>query len=156
MSLCATIFVVLSEHDRKKKTLGRSEIPTLRVYFTLCYLMLTCLKGSISWTAHVRAEAQNLKNSAEYCKIDPAKKRQRLHAAKAAMAKKTISDLKQCKREWFQTFNVLSSKIIYFSRGFQRNSRQDVNVLVAAISRHVRYLLNIGEVFLFFPWWINW
>ena len=88
MSLCATIFVVLSEHDRKKKTLGRSEIPTLRVYFTLCYLMLTCLKGSISWTAHVRAKAQNLKNSAEYCKIDPAKKRQRLRAAKAAMAKK--------------------------------------------------------------------
>ncbi|CAH3033675.1 unnamed protein product, partial [Porites lobata] len=36
-------------------------------------------------------------------------------------------------------------EIIYFSRGLQRNSRQDVNVLVTAISRHVRHLLNIGE-----------
>ena len=68
------------------------------------------VKGSISWTAHEGAEAQNLKNSAEYFKIDPAKKRWRRQVAEAAMAvnegtrvaKKTISDLKQCKREWFK------------------------------------------------------
>ena len=34
----------------------------------------------------LRAEAQNLKNSAEYFKIDPAKKSWRLQVAKAAMA----------------------------------------------------------------------
>ena len=44
------------------------------------------VKGSISWTAHEGAEAQNLKNSAEYFKIDPAKKRWRLQVAEAAMA----------------------------------------------------------------------
>ena len=59
--------------------------------------------------------------------------------------KKTISDLKQCKREWFKNLQRTFLEIIYFSRGLQRNSRQDVNVLVTAISRHVRYLLNIGE-----------
>ena len=41
MSPCAAIFVVLSAQDRKMTSLGRSKIPTLRVYFTLCYLMLT-------------------------------------------------------------------------------------------------------------------
>ena len=99
------------------------------------------------------AEAQNLKNSAEYFEIDPAKKRWRLQVAEAAMAvnegtrvaKKTISDLKQCKREWFKNLQRTFLEIIYFSRGLQRNSRQDVNVLVTAISRHVRHLLNIGE-----------
>ena len=59
--------------------------------------------------------------------------------------KKTISDLKQCKREWFTNLQRPFLEIIYFSRGLQRNSRQDVNVLVTAISRHVRHLLNIGE-----------
>ena len=59
--------------------------------------------------------------------------------------KKTISDLKQCKKEWFKNLQRTFLEIIYFSRGLQRNSRQDVNVLVTAISRHVRYLLNIGE-----------
>ena len=59
--------------------------------------------------------------------------------------KKTISDLKQCKREWFKNLQRTFLEIIYFSRGLQRNSRQDVNVLVTAISRHVRHLLNIGE-----------
>ena len=86
-------------------------------------------------------------------KIDPAKKRWRLQVAEAAMAvnegtrvaKKTISDVKQCKREWFKNLQRTFLEIIYFSRGLQRNSRQDVNVLVTAISRHVRYLLNIGE-----------
>ena len=59
--------------------------------------------------------------------------------------KKTISDRKQCKREWFKNLQRTFLEIIYFSRSLQRNSRQDVNVLVTAISRHVRYLLNIGE-----------
>ena len=59
--------------------------------------------------------------------------------------KKKISDLKQCKREWFKNLQRTFLEIIYFSRGLQRNSRQDVNVLVTAISRHVRHLLNIGE-----------
>ena len=59
--------------------------------------------------------------------------------------KKTISDLKQCKREWFKNLQRTFLEIIYFSRSLQRNSRQDVNVLVTAISRHVRHLLNIGE-----------
>ncbi|CAH3181345.1 unnamed protein product, partial [Porites lobata] len=36
-------------------------------------------------------------------------------------------------------------EIIYFSRSLQRISRQDVNVLVTAILRHFRHLLNIGE-----------
>ena len=44
------------------------------------------VKGPISWTAHVLAEAQNLKNSVEYFEIDPAKKRWRLQVAEAAMA----------------------------------------------------------------------
>ena len=64
--------------------------------------------------------------------------------------KKTISDLKQCKREWFKNLQRTFLEIIYFSRGLQRNSRQDVNVLVTAIWRHVRYLLNIGKVRLTF------
>ena len=110
-------------------------------------------KGSISWTVHVRAEAQNLKNSAEYFKIDPAKKGWRPQVAEAAVAvnegtrvaKKRFLTWNSVKESALKTLNVLSSKIIYFSRGLQRNSRQDVNVLVAAISRHVRYLLNIGE-----------
>ena len=59
--------------------------------------------------------------------------------------KKTISDLKQCKREWFRNLQRTFLEIIYFSRGLQRNLRQDVNVLVTAISRHVCHLLNIGE-----------
>ena len=59
--------------------------------------------------------------------------------------KKTISDLKQCKREWFKNFQRTFLEIIYFSRGLQRNLRQDVNVLVTAISRHFCHLLNIGE-----------
>ena len=86
-------------------------------------------------------------------KIDPAKKKMAAargrggHGGKRRNSgrKKTISDLKQCKREWFKNLQRTLLEIIYFSRGLQRNSRQDVNVLVTAISRHVRYLLNIGE-----------
>ena len=59
--------------------------------------------------------------------------------------KKTISDLKKCKREWSKNLQRTFLEIIYFSHGLQRNSRQDVNVLVTAISRHVCHLLNIGE-----------
>ena len=59
--------------------------------------------------------------------------------------KKTISDLKQFKREWFKNFRRTFLEIIYLSRGLQRNLRQDVNVLVTAISRHFCHLLNIGE-----------
>ena len=83
------------------------------------------VKGSISWTAHERAEAQNLKNSAEYFKIDPAKKRWRLQVAEAAMAvnegtrvaKKRFLTWKSAKESGLKTLKVLSSKIIYFSRG---------------------------------------
>ena len=70
-------------------------------------------------------------------------------AAEAAkgtrVTKKRFLTWNSAKESGLKTFNVLSSKIIYFSRGLQRNSRLDVNVLVTAISRHVRYLLNIGE-----------
>ena len=111
------------------------------------------MNQSISWTVHVRAEAQKLKNSAEYFKIDPGKKRWRLQVAEAAMAvnegtrvaKTRFLTWNSAKESCLKTLNVLSSKIIYFSLGLQRNSRQDVNVLVTAISRHVRCLLNIGE-----------
>ena len=82
----------------------------------------------------MRSEAQNLKNSAEFFKIDPAKKRWRLQVAEAArgtrVVKKTISDLKQCKRKWFRNLQRTFLEIVYFSRGLQRHSRQDVNVLV--------------------------
>ena len=123
------------------------------IFFAKQELITREIERAISWTAHVRAEAQNLKNSAEFFKIDPAEKWWRLQVAEAAMAvnegtrvaKKTISDLKQCKREWFKNLQRTFLEIIYFSRGLQRNSRQDVNVLVTAISRHVRHLLNIGE-----------
>ena len=89
----------------------------------------------------------------EFFKIDLAKKRWRLQVAEAAMAvnegtrvaKKTISDLKQCKREWFENLQRTFLEIIYFSRSLQRISRQGVNVLVTAILRHFRHLLNIGE-----------
>ena len=53
--------------------------------------------------------------------------------------------VQKVKREWFKDLQRTFLEIIYFSRGLQRNSRQDVNVLVTAISRHVRHLLNIGE-----------
>ena len=59
--------------------------------------------------------------------------------------KRTISDLKQFKREWCKTVNVFSSKIIYFSPGLVWNSKQDIKVLVTAILRHICYLLNIRE-----------
>ena len=76
------------------------------------------LKGAISWTAHVRAEAQNLKNSPEFFKIDPAKKRWRLQVAEAAMAvnegtrvaKKRFLTWNSAKEGGLKTFNVLSSK----------------------------------------------
>ena len=75
-------------------------------------------KGAISWTAHVQAEAQNLKNSAEFFKIDPAKKRWRLQVADAAMAvnegtrvaKKRFLTWNSAKESGLKTFNVLSSK----------------------------------------------
>ena len=97
--------------------------------------------------------SSKLKNSAEFFKIAPAKKKMAAasgrggHGGKRRNSgrKKTISDLKQCKKEWFKNLQRTFLEIIYFSRGLQRNSRQDVNVLVTAISRHVRHLLNIGE-----------
>lgn len=59
--------------------------------------------------------------------------------------KRTISDLKQYKREWCKTVNVFPSKTIYFSPGLVWNSKQDIKVLVTAILRHICYLLNIRE-----------
>ena len=59
--------------------------------------------------------------------------------------KRTISDLKQYKREWCKTVNVFSSKIIYFSPGSVWNSKRDMKVLVTAILRDICYLLNIRE-----------
>ena len=59
--------------------------------------------------------------------------------------KRTISDLKQYKREWCKTVNVSSWKIIYFSPGLVWNFEQDMKVLVTVILRHICYLLNIGE-----------
>ena len=53
--------------------------------------------------------------------------------------------VQKVKREWFKDHQRTFLEIIYFSRGLQRHSRQDVNVLMTAISRHVRHLLNIGE-----------
>ena len=94
---------------------------------------------------------------AKFCRIFqdwPAKKGWRLQLAEAAMAvneatwvaKKRFLTWNIAKESGLKIFNVLSSKtIIYFSRDLQRNLKQDVNVLVTAISRHVRYLLNIGE-----------
>ena len=60
-------------------------------------------------------------------------------------SKRTISDLKQYKREWCKTVNVFPSKTIYFSPGLVWNSKQDIKVLVTAILRHICYLLNIRE-----------
>ena len=71
----------------------------------------------------MRAEAQNLKNSVEYFKIDSAKERWRLQVALEAMAvnegtrvaQKTIFDLKQ----------YFFREKIYFSCGLQQNTRQN-------------------------------
>ena len=59
--------------------------------------------------------------------------------------KRRISDLRSTKGSSLKTVNVFSSKIIYFSRGLVRSWRQDMGVVVTAISRHICYLLNIGE-----------
>ena len=66
----------------------------------------------------MRAEAQNLKNSAEFFKIDPAKKGWRMQVAEAAMAvnegtrvaKKRFLTSNSAKESGLKTFNVLSSK----------------------------------------------
>ena len=97
------------------------------------------------------AEAQNLKNSVEYFKIDPAKKRWRLQMAEAAMTvnegtrvtRKTISDLKRCKREWFKNLqrpflenNIFQSWLtVKFGVGCECSSDSDL----AARSLSVEY-----------------
>ena len=85
------------------------------------------------------ADAQNLNNSALFCLNRAGYGSKRRNSGR----KKTISDLKQCKREWFNNFqrtflenNMLQSWL---------TAKFELNVLVTAISRHVRDLLNIGE-----------
>lgn len=90
--------------------------------------------------------------SAEYFKIDLAERDAAAsgrgsHGSKLRNSgcKRTISDLKQYKREWCKTVNVFSSKIIYFIPGLVWNSKQDIKVIVTAILQHICYLLNIRE-----------
>ena len=72
----------------------------------------------------MRAKAQSLKNSAEYFKIDSAKKKMAAvsgfggHGARnSGRKKKTISDLKQCKLQWVKNRRRIFREKIHFSRG---------------------------------------
>ena len=83
------------------------------------------------------AEAQN----AEYFKIDSAKKK--LGGFKRLEAMAVNKGLGS------QNTTVQTATGSRTSRGLQQNTRQDMSVLVTAISWHIRYLLNIGGKFCF-------
>ena len=101
----------------------------------------------------MRAEAQNLKNFAEYFKIDSAKKDggckwlwRQTKLLGSQKKKKTIFDLRQYKRQWFKNRrriflenNIFQSWLAaknYYEAGCECSSDSD-------FAAH--YLLNIGE-----------
>ena len=51
------------------------------------------------------------------------------------------------KLQWLKNRRRIFRGRIYFSCGLQQNTRQDMSVLVTAISRQICYLFNIGGKF---------
>ena len=78
-------------------------------------------KGPISRIAHVRAEAQNVINSAEYFKIDAVKKRWRPPSGFGSHGDKrrNSGENYSTNDSGLRTDDAFSAKIIYFTRGLQ-------------------------------------